>query len=72
MDQPLHNNDSNNVDAVSLQHKYDEERKKRTGGGSQYIDLQTSQEFHHFQDDPWIDTNAMDIENPALVDGSSM
>jgi hypothetical protein len=59
--------------AMWIQQKYSEERNKRlrADGISQYVDLSRSDKFKHFQDDPWIDSNAPDAAVPALTDGSS-
>ena len=58
--------------AMQIQRKYSEERNKRIRpeGTAQYVDLSRSEKFKQFQDDPWIDPNALEAADPALSDGS--
>jgi cation diffusion facilitator CzcD-associated flavoprotein CzcO len=58
--------------AMQVQQRYAEERNKRlrSDGVSQFIDLNTSDKFKHFQSDPWIDLNAPGPAIPALKEGS--
>jgi cation diffusion facilitator CzcD-associated flavoprotein CzcO len=57
--------------AMQIQQKYAEERAKRlrADGVEQYIILNNSDKFKHFQADPWIDPHAA-VGAPALEDGS--
>ncbi|KAK4945734.1 hypothetical protein LTR10_015082 [Elasticomyces elasticus] len=43
--------------AMKVQQKYEEERQKRLRpeGDAQYVDLDTSDEFKYYRDDPWLD-----------------
>ena len=58
--------------ATRIQQKYSEERNKRlrSDGVAQYVDLSRSEKFKHFQDDPWIDPNALETGVTALTNGS--
>ncbi|KAF2100250.1 FAD/NAD(P)-binding domain-containing protein [Rhizodiscina lignyota] len=62
------------VTVERLKEKYEEERKKRIRpeGESQFIDLRTSGQFHHYIDDPWVQSNANgdSIQDPPLDEGS--
>jgi len=43
--------------AMKVQQKYEEERQKRLRpeGDAQYVDLDTSDQFKYYRDDPWLD-----------------
>jgi hypothetical protein len=58
--------------AMQIQRRYSEERNKRIRpeGTAQYVDLSRSEKFKQFQDDPWINPNALETAVPALSDGS--
>ena len=49
------------VDALQVEQRYGEERAKRLrdDGDHQFVDISLSDKFHHFQEDPWVDTAAV-------------
>ena len=57
--------------AVKIQQKYAEERDKRvrSDGDGQYIDLALSEKYKHFRTDPWLDSSS-DLN--TLHDGQSV
>jgi NAD(P)-binding Rossmann-like domain len=62
----------NGVQAAATMQKYSEERDRRlrSDGNSQYINLNTSDKFKHFQNDPRMDSRDADVVDSALTDGS--
>ncbi|GME21921.1 putative flavin-binding monooxygenase-like family protein [Neofusicoccum parvum] len=52
--------------------KYEEERQKRVreDGQSQFIDLDKTDRFKYLGDDPWVDHDALNAQEPPLSDGS--
>jgi len=58
--------------AMQMQRKDSEElnTRIRSDGTAQYVGLSSSEKFKQFQDDPWIDPNALEAADPALSDGS--
>lgn len=54
--------------ATKIQQKYAEERDKRvrSDGDGQYIDLALSEKFKHFRTDPWLDSRS---DHDTLHDG---
>ena len=58
---------------TQIQQKYSEEaaKRRRDDGLSQYVDLSRSDKFRHYQDDPWLDANALEVGVPALTQGDT-
>ena len=56
--------------ASAIRQKYREEREKRlrADGLAQYIDLTKSEKFKHFQEDPWVDHEALNAQDLPLKD----
>ncbi|OAP65561.1 hypothetical protein AYL99_01533 [Fonsecaea erecta] len=56
-----------------LEHKYAAERDKRlrSDGNAQYLNLIESDRFKHLEQDPWVDHAALNAQEPAMRDGSS-
>ncbi|KAK5121567.1 hypothetical protein LTR85_004739 [Meristemomyces frigidus] len=52
--------------------RYAAERDKRlrSDGVAQYIDVAHSDRLRHYQDDPWVDHTALNAQEPPLKDGS--
>ncbi|EXJ73813.1 uncharacterized protein A1O5_03575 [Cladophialophora psammophila CBS 110553] len=56
-----------------LEHKYAAERDKRlrSDGNAQYLNLIDSDRFQHLEEDPWVDHATLNAQAPVMTDGSS-
>jgi hypothetical protein len=55
----LQTDQDHEIDVLGVQKRYKEERNKRlrTEGNSQFVDISNSDQFQHMQDDPWVDAS---------------
>lgn len=60
------------VDEIQVEKRYGEERAKRLreDGPAQWIDISLDENFKRFQDDPWVDPDAVNDVKSMFPDGS--
>ncbi|KAK1622222.1 cyclohexanone monooxygenase [Colletotrichum phormii] len=62
------------VDFMALNKKYTEEKEKRqrSDGNAQYIEMETDAQFSKLAQDPWVDHEELNAQSPSLKDGDDV
>lgn len=73
-DSPIHPGTPGSVDVETLNRKYAEERdrRQRSDGLAQNVELEDSDKFASLAEDPFVDHDALNAQPPALQDGQEV
>lgn len=71
-DGPVANSGSVDVDALSRKYEEERQRRQRSDGLAQNVELEDSDKLAYLAEDPFVDHEALNAQPPSLEDGQEV